>query len=39
LSGQIALDPSSGDLVLDDLRTEVNQVMSNIKSVLVESGF
>ncbi|MBL4716007.1 MAG: RidA family protein [Bacteroidia bacterium] len=37
-SGQIALDPSSGELVLDDIKTETHQVMKNINAVLTEAG-
>ncbi len=33
-SGQIALDPISMELVLDDIETETNQVMKNMKAVL-----
>ena len=37
-SGQIALDPSSGELVMDDIQTETHQVMANMKAVLAEAG-
>jgi 2-iminobutanoate/2-iminopropanoate deaminase len=33
-SGQIALNPSTGTLVLDDIETETKQVMENMKAVL-----
>ncbi|MBD0832161.1 RidA family protein [Aestuariibaculum sediminum] len=33
-SGQIAFNPETGDLVLDDIKTETKQVMENIKAVL-----
>ena len=33
-SGQIALDPKSGELVVDDLETETRLVFSNLKAVL-----
>ena len=33
-SGQIALDPASMELVLDDIETETKQVMENMKAVL-----
>ena len=33
-SGQIALDPSTMELVLDDIETETKQVMENMKAVL-----
>jgi len=33
-SGQIALDPDTMELVLDDIKTETRQVMENMKAVL-----
>ena len=33
-SGQIAIHPESGELVLDDIETETKQVMENMKAVL-----
>jgi len=33
-SGQIALDPKTMELVLDDIETETKQVMENMKAVL-----
>jgi 2-iminobutanoate/2-iminopropanoate deaminase len=33
-SGQIAINPINGDLVLDSIETETKQVMENIKAVL-----
>ena len=33
-SGQIALDAATGQLVLDDIRTETQKVMENLKAVL-----
>ncbi|HAL83760.1 MAG TPA: reactive intermediate/imine deaminase [Mucilaginibacter sp.] len=38
LSGQVAINPSNGELVLDDIKTETKQVMENIKAVLIEAG-
>jgi 2-iminobutanoate/2-iminopropanoate deaminase len=38
VSGQIAMDPSTGELVLDDIKTETKQVMENIKAILTEAG-
>ena len=38
LSGQIALDPSTGALKLVDIDTETHQVMKNIQAVLSEAG-
>ena len=36
VSGQIALDAVTGNLVLDDIMAETKQVMENIKSILSE---
>ncbi|MBN4047299.1 RidA family protein [bacterium AH-315-P13] len=33
-SGQIALHPETGELVLDDIKIETTQVMENMKAVL-----
>lgn len=33
-SGQIAFNPETGELVLDDIKTETTQVMQNLKAVL-----
>lgn len=38
LSGQVAINPSTGELVLDNIKTETKQVMENIKAVLTEAG-
>lgn len=38
LSGQIALNPATGQLVTDDIKTETKQVMENIKTILAEAG-
>lgn len=37
-SGQIAINPATGELVLDDIKTETKQVMENMKAVLTEAG-
>ena len=37
-SGQIALHPESGELVLSDIETETKQVMENMKAVLEAAG-
>lgn len=37
-SGQIALDPNSGELVTDDIIAETKQVMENLAAVLEEAG-
>lgn len=36
-SGQIALNPKTGELVMDDIQRETRQVMENIKAVLTEA--
>src|ERR1700730_8188924 len=38
VSGQIAISPNTGELILDDIKTETKQVMENIKSILIEAG-
>ena len=37
-SGQIAIHPETGELILDDIETETKQVMENMKAVLEEAG-
>ena len=37
-SGQIALDPASGKLVGNDIKTQTEQVMHNISAVLAASN-
>lgn len=37
-SGQIALDPKTGDLIVHDITTETKQVMENMKAVLTAAG-
>ena len=38
MSGQIALDPATGELVSESIEAETHQVMSNIKAILTEAG-
>lgn len=38
VSGQIALDPASGVLLTDDVRTETRRVMDNIRAILNEAN-
>ena len=38
LSGQIALDPLSGELIMDTLENETHRVMQNIREVLSAAG-
>lgn len=37
-SGQIAIDPKTGDLVIDNIKSETKLVMENLKAVLKEAG-
>ena len=37
-SGQIALHPETGELVMDDIKTETKQVMENMKAVLAAAN-
>jgi 2-iminobutanoate/2-iminopropanoate deaminase len=38
VSGQIPINPATGELVMTDIKTETKQVMENIKSILTEAG-
>ena len=38
LSGQIALDPASGNLIEGDFTAQVRRVLENLKAVLKEAG-
>ncbi len=38
VSGQVAIDATTGELVLDDIKTETTKVMENIKAILTEAG-
>ncbi|MCP3999850.1 MAG: RidA family protein [Gammaproteobacteria bacterium] len=38
ISGQIPLDPASGELVSDDVEAQITQVFSNLKAVAEASG-
>ena len=38
ISGQIPIDPASGNLVMDDIETETHQVLRNIGAILEEAG-
>lgn len=37
-SGQIAIDPATGELVNDNIEAETHQVMKNIQAILEEAG-
>ena len=34
ISGQVAFDPATGDLILEDIPSETTQIMSNLKAIL-----
>ena len=38
ISGQIALNPASGELVTDNIEKETTQVMENLKAILKEAS-
>jgi len=38
ISGQVCIDPSSGELKNRDLQEETHQVMHNLKAILQEGG-
>ncbi len=37
-SGQIAIIPETGELVMDNIEAETHQVMKNLKAILTEAG-
>jgi 2-iminobutanoate/2-iminopropanoate deaminase len=37
ISGQIAIDPSTGELVMNNIEAETRQVMQNLKQILKEA--
>jgi len=38
VSGQIAINPATGELVKDDIQAETRMVMQNLEAVLAEAG-
>jgi len=38
LSGQVAIDPTNGNLVMNTIEAETHQVMKNLKAVLSAAG-
>jgi 2-iminobutanoate/2-iminopropanoate deaminase len=38
VSGQVGKNPNSGELMLNDIKTETTQVMENLKGILNEAG-
>lgn len=39
ISGQIALDAATGELVQGDVKSETQKVMENLQAILTEAGF
>ena len=37
-SGQVALDASTGNLIMSDIHAETHQVMKNLQAILEEAG-
>lgn len=37
-SGQVAIDPATGNLVMGSIEEETHQVMKNVKAILTEAG-
>jgi len=38
VSGQLAFDPATGELVMDDIKTETRQAITNLKTILEAAG-
>lgn len=38
ISGQIAINPSTGDLITTDIESETHQVLKNLGAILTEAG-
>lgn len=39
VSGQIPINPATGELTIDSVKAETEQVMRNLNAVLIEAGF
>lgn len=39
VSGQVAFDPESGNLITDSIQNETHRVMKNIEAILTEAGY
>jgi 2-iminobutanoate/2-iminopropanoate deaminase len=39
VSGQIPINPATGELTMDSIKAETEQVMRNLNAVLLEAGF
>ncbi|MEO6071031.1 MAG: RidA family protein [Chitinophagaceae bacterium] len=38
ISGQVCIDPATGDLIKGDIKDETRQVMKNLQAILKEAG-
>lgn len=38
ISGQIPIDPQTGNVVSDDIEKQTKQVLENLKNILIEAG-
>lgn len=38
VSGQLALEPGSGNLISEDIEKETRQALTNLKEILIEAG-
>lgn len=38
VSGQIAINPATGEMITEDIAAETNQVMQNLEAILTEAG-
>ena len=38
ISGQIALNPKNGELIISEIKKETTQVMENLKAILIEAS-
>lgn len=38
ISGQIAIEPSTGNILTENIETETRQVMKNLEAILTEAG-
>ena len=38
VSGQLGMDPATGDLVGDDLKSQARQALENVKQILLAAG-
>ncbi|WP_207535746.1 RidA family protein [Desertivirga arenae] len=39
VSGQIAINPDTNELVIDSVQNETSQVLENVRAILTEAGF